>query len=50
WYLQAKAVATRKFGSPLPVNWQERAKVQRYLLYRGFSHDEIQSVYMNFSD
>ncbi|MCA6999995.1 recombination regulator RecX [Dickeya solani] len=50
WYLQAKAVATRKFGSPLPMNWPERAKVQRYLLYRGFSHDEIQSVYMNFSD
>ncbi|MGM3159200.1 recombination regulator RecX [Dickeya undicola] len=50
WYLQAKTVATRKFGSPLPISWPERAKVQRYLLYRGFSHDEIQSVYMNFSD
>ncbi|WP_038914466.1 recombination regulator RecX [Dickeya zeae] len=50
WYLQAQAVANRKFGSPLPTSWQERAKVQRYLLYRGFSHDEIQSIYMNFSD
>ncbi|MEI7065090.1 recombination regulator RecX [Dickeya chrysanthemi] len=50
WYSQAKTVADRKFGSPLPTNWLERAKVQRYLLYRGFSHDEIQSVYMNFSD
>ncbi|QDX31115.1 recombination regulator RecX [Dickeya poaceiphila] len=50
WYSQARTVANRKFGSPLPITWQERAKVQRYLLYRGFSHDEIQSVYMNFSD
>lgn len=50
WYLQAQAVANRKFGSPLPTSWQDRAKVQRYLLYRGFSPDEIQSIYMNFSD
>lgn len=50
WYQLAQYVAVQKFGSPLPAEWQVKVKVQRYLLYRGFSHDEIQSVYMNFSD
>lgn len=50
WYQLAQQVAERKFGHPLPAEWKEKAKVQRYLLYRGFSHDEIQSLYTNFSD
>ncbi|WP_035340174.1 MULTISPECIES: regulatory protein RecX [Dickeya] len=50
WQLQAKTVASRKFGTTLPTDWSSRLKVQRYLLYRGFSHDDIQSMYMNFSD
>ncbi|RLM19891.1 recombination regulator RecX [Brenneria alni] len=50
WCELAKSVAERKFGPLLPVEWKEKAKLQRYLLYRGFSHEEIQSIYANFSD
>ncbi|PWC10045.1 recombination regulator RecX [Brenneria roseae subsp. americana] len=50
WCELAKSVAERKFGYPLPVEWKEKVKLQRYLLYRGFFHEEIQSVYTNFSD
>ncbi|MBJ7224027.1 MULTISPECIES: recombination regulator RecX [unclassified Brenneria] len=50
WCELAKSVAERKFGHPLPVEWKEKAKLQRYLLYRGFFHEEIQSIYTNFSD
>ncbi|QTF07390.1 recombination regulator RecX [Brenneria izadpanahii] len=50
WYQLAKVAAERKFGHPLPVEWKEKAKLQRYLQYRGFSHEEIHSIYANFSD
>ncbi|WP_409311134.1 recombination regulator RecX [Pectobacterium sp. B1J-3] len=50
WCELAKSIAERKFGYPLPVEWKEKVKLQRYLLYRGFFHEEIQSVYANFSD
>ncbi|EHD20440.1 MULTISPECIES: recombination regulator RecX [Brenneria] len=50
WCELAKSAAERKFGPLLPVEWKEKAKLQRYLLYRGFSHEEIQSIYANFSD
>lgn len=49
WYALAQQVATRKFGDVLPTDWKEKAKQQRYLLTRGFSHDEIQDIYTNFS-
>ncbi|WP_413735104.1 regulatory protein RecX [Sodalis sp. RH21] len=45
---QAQAVAWKKFGQPLPPDREARAKVQRYLLSRGFSYDEIRSIYINF--
>lgn len=48
WCEQAKRVAQRKFGDPLPVEWQDKAKVQRYLLSRGFFQEEIQSIYRDF--
>nr|WP_113868619.1 recombination regulator RecX [Brenneria salicis]NMN92491.1 regulatory protein [Brenneria salicis ATCC 15712 = DSM 30166]RBP59364.1 regulatory protein [Brenneria salicis ATCC 15712 = DSM 30166]RLM31275.1 recombination regulator RecX [Brenneria salicis ATCC 15712 = DSM 30166] len=50
WCELAKSAAERKFGYPLPDEWKEKVKLQRYLLYRGFFHEEIQSVYTNFSD
>ncbi|AHG21298.1 recombinase RecX [Chania multitudinisentens RB-25] len=49
WCEQAKQVAQRKFGDPLPQEWQGKAKVQRYLLYRGFFQEEIQSIYRDFA-
>ncbi|NDL61179.1 regulatory protein RecX [Acerihabitans arboris] len=45
---QAQDVAWKKFGQPLPSDREARAKVQRYLLSRGFSYDEIRSIYINF--
>ncbi|CAM3584516.1 MULTISPECIES: recombination regulator RecX [Yersinia] len=48
WCQLAKEVAQRKFGETLPVEWKEKAKVQRYLLYRGFFQEEIQSIYNDF--
>ncbi|MEH2922808.1 regulatory protein RecX [Samsonia erythrinae] len=50
WCALAKSVAERKFGSPLSDDWKDKAKHQRYLLYRGFFHEEIQSIYTKFSD
>jgi len=49
WCEQARQVALRKFGDPLPVEWKDKAKVQRYLLYRGFFQEEIQSIYRDFA-
>ncbi|WP_025244607.1 regulatory protein RecX [Candidatus Sodalis pierantonius] len=44
---QAFAVAVKKFGQPLPAEPQSKIKVQSYLLSRGFSFDEIRSIYTN---
>jgi regulatory protein len=49
WCEQAKQVAQCKFGDRLPTDWKEKAKVQRYLLYRGFFQEEIQSIYRDFA-
>lgn len=45
WYEKAKKVATQRFGNDIPSDWKERSKMQRYLAYRGFAQDEIQSVF-----
>ncbi|CNK21991.1 hypothetical protein yaldo0001_26690 [Yersinia aldovae ATCC 35236] len=50
WCQRAKEVAQRKFSETLPVEWKEKAKVQRYLLYRGFFQEEIQSIYNDFDE
>lgn len=50
WCALARDIAVRKFGEPLPVDWKEKSKVLRYLLYRGFFQEEIQSIYRDFDD
>jgi len=45
WQEMARDIAERKFGEQLPTEWKERAKVQRYLQYRGFFMEDIQAVY-----
>ncbi|KAA8996187.1 recombination regulator RecX [Affinibrenneria salicis] len=50
WCRLARDAAEKKFGLPLPVDWKEKAKLQRFLLSRGFFHEEIQSIYMKISD
>ncbi len=50
WCILAREIAVRKFGENLPTDWKEKSKVLRYLLYRGFFQEEIQSIYRDFDD
>ncbi|WP_208642913.1 recombination regulator RecX [Rahnella woolbedingensis] len=50
WCALARDLAVRKFGENLPTDWKEKSKVLRYLLYRGFFQEEIQSIYRDFDD
>ena len=50
WTRQAYDVAERKFGLPLPSDWKEKAKVQRYLMTKGFFSEDIRSIFSNFDD
>ncbi|MCU5773042.1 recombination regulator RecX [Erwiniaceae bacterium BAC15a-03b] len=50
WSAQAFDVAERKFGLPLPTEWKEKAKVQRYLLSKGFFMEDIQAIFRNFDN
>lgn len=50
WCILAREIAGRKFGENLPTDWKEKSKVLRYLLYRGFFQEEIQSIYRDFDD
>jgi len=44
WYERAATVYTRKFGGRPIEDVKERAKRQRFLYYRGFSHEQIAAV------
>ncbi len=50
WSAHAFDVAERKFGLPLPTEWKEKARVQRYLQAKGFFMEDIQSIFRNYSD
>jgi regulatory protein len=50
WARQAFEVAERKFGLPLPTDWKEKAKVQRYLMTKGFFSDDIRAIFSNFDE
>lgn len=41
WEQLACDVRQKKFGVPLPKTPADKAKQQRFLQYRGFTHDEI---------
>ena len=41
WFELANAARLKKFGETPPENINERMKQQRFLQYRGFSHDQI---------
>lgn len=50
WGKKAYEVAERKFGLPLPSEWKEKAKMQRYLISKGYLMEDIHSIFSNFDD
>ncbi len=44
WFDLAVEVKERKFGSVREEDFRERAKQQRFLQYRGFSHEQIRAA------
>lgn len=41
WFALAADVRSKRFGEKNPEDFKSRAKQQRFLQYRGFTHDEI---------
>ncbi len=41
WFELAHSVRCKRFGEDNPTDFKERAKQQRFLQYRGFSHEHI---------
>ncbi len=41
WFELATTVRCKRFGKKSPDNFKERAKQQRFLQYRGFTHEQI---------
>lgn len=41
WFALAFEVRCKRFGEQSPDDFKDRAKQQRFLQYRGFTHDEI---------
>lgn len=50
WGELARDQAIRKYGEPLPREFAEKVKIQRFLLYRGFLMEDIQDIWRNFTD
>ncbi|PHS31151.1 MAG: recombination regulator RecX [Methylophaga sp.] len=41
WFTLALTVRRKRFGEQKPDDFKERAKQQRFLQYRGFTHEQI---------
>lgn len=41
WFTLALTVRCKRFGEQMPDDFKERAKQQRFLQYRGFTHEQI---------
>lgn len=41
WFTLAAGVRCKRFGEQQPVDYKDRAKQQRFLQYRGFTHEHI---------
>ena len=44
WHGLAREVRTRKFGADEPADFKAKAKQMRFLQYRGFEQDHVQSA------
>lgn len=45
WYEAAFRVRAKRFGEPLPSEWDDVQKQKRFLQYRGFSQTHIKEVF-----
>jgi len=45
WHALASAQRHKKFGSSAPSDFKEKARQMRFLQYRGFEQDHIQSAF-----
>ena len=45
WYAMAREIRTAKFGAESPSDFKEKARQMRFLQYRGFETDHIQSAF-----
>ncbi|BDH44809.1 regulatory protein RecX [Salmonella enterica subsp. enterica serovar Choleraesuis] len=50
WTSLAREQAFRKAGADLPVEFADKIKLQRFLLYRGYYMEDIQDLYRNFPE
>jgi len=41
WFTLAAGVRCKRFGEQQPADYKDRAKQQRFLQYRGFTHEHI---------
>lgn len=45
WFEQACEAKMKKFGESSPADYKEKQKQMRYLMYRGFTSDQIYELY-----
>ena len=45
WYELAREERAKKFGEGVPGDFKEKARQMRFLQYRGFEQDHIQSAF-----
>jgi regulatory protein len=50
WFRLARDTRIKKFGMDLPVDFKDKARQMRFLQYRGFEPDQIQSAVSRFDD
>ena len=44
WFAMAREVRLRKFGAQPPKDFRDKARQMRFLQYRGFESDQVQSA------
>lgn len=45
WFIQAQSVWQKHFKGRQPTDFKSRAKHMRFLQYRGFTREQIESVF-----
>jgi regulatory protein len=48
WFALAVDARCKRFGEQQPEDFKERAKQQRFLQYRGFTHEQITESFNNY--